>query len=588
MGLATSYGIADRGQAFDTVQAMQSMHGNRKRGLAASENIFAATQVGIPIELGREVEVQGKSQGMEAGELLRYMVTGGEASGRSPQDVSTAASSLKFFDNKAFGVAYASALAGTVQPREIKTYTKRGGEALSGTSKLMPWFEEQGVGEGATQMERLAALAKKGITKQADFAAIGLDEKIQQESLMSVVPLFDTIKDITEKIRTQASDTMLWKKRVRMEEDMPLLKEKRKIDVLDSAIADADVEGPGAIPSLQLEQAEKINVKVLKDMQARQAFWFKLWDDDNRTSDKWIPVAAAHRMAIGTPAEQTAAKETPLGPRLVDAATQMVIRALPRAVQTAIPAVTAARRRQAFYGEFQQRTEAEKAALEKTDPAEQLRRMNQIKPMQSVPLDEAVQQAAGEVGYRRPSSRDNMRMNPLQADALNAEAAAYYKDHPQAAQQVPTPQPIPGEGARTVEDFAAKRTEAWYPNQKEEQKAWFPKPEELAEMGEQQSAPRFSVFPDRQVSPPESQPAAFPQQYQPDQPGMMPQAPAQVQEQPPAPVQSPQVESGSLDRAAERLVGAADVMRTAGEQMVTAASMPPRGQTGLGSPDRDK
>ncbi|MHC4403118.1 MAG: hypothetical protein ACYTG0_25940, partial [Planctomycetota bacterium] len=91
--LGARYGVG-KGEAFSTVQALQSVLGDYQQGLQAAETTFAAAQVGIPVELGRELEVLGLSQGQAPGDMLRRAFVAGEASGRDPKALAKAAPAM--------------------------------------------------------------------------------------------------------------------------------------------------------------------------------------------------------------------------------------------------------------------------------------------------------------------------------------------------------------------------------------------------------------------------------------------------------------------------------------------------------------
>jgi len=56
--LAQKYGITNLGQAYDVAQAMQSTRGSFAAGMKTTESVFAASQIGIPVEAGKEVKIK--------------------------------------------------------------------------------------------------------------------------------------------------------------------------------------------------------------------------------------------------------------------------------------------------------------------------------------------------------------------------------------------------------------------------------------------------------------------------------------------------------------------------------------------------
>ena len=562
--LGTAYGVADRGEAFSTVQAMQSMHGSLAKGMAAAENIFAASQVGIPVELGREVEVQGRSQGMGVGELLRSTFVAGEASGRDPAAVATAAPGLKFFDDKHFGLALVSQLAGTIRPREIPTYTKRAGEALGDTSMLMEWFEKQGVGEGATQRERLAALAEAGIDTQKEYAEIGLTEKVQQESLMSVVPLFAKVDELTDAIREQSADEgMFLKKRAAIEEELPWMKPVREAAIMESRQADALAFGDQRDAAVRLERQEKMQGTALTEMGMRQAFWFDLQDEKGKTSMKGLGMAAAHRVAFGAPDE-----ERPSTVAGWVAEVDPILRTINRARK--------------FYNDFAEHVGAIDKALAEEDPARKLERAEAAQEARrrarqkavddalakEFAAGDAVEKAAAEIGltqpepfrWKRPAAPEASKIEPTPAASLQA---AELRD----VGPVEPPRDATGGFDR---------------GEKLERVAAVPSPPmAIPDAG---GGPRAAPAggPDSRIVvdvPTPPQQAAPPTVVV----HQVAEAPAAVGSPPTPPAAQPAaaVESRDLADAARRLAGAAETLDRFGQRVSS-------GRVGLGGPDRDR
>ena len=97
MALARKHGITQRGEAFNTVQALQSaLGGDFKAGMKAAGTVFAATQVGIPLEAGREAEVVGAATGQVPGQALRRAYVAGQLSSRDPALLAKAGRAMRW------------------------------------------------------------------------------------------------------------------------------------------------------------------------------------------------------------------------------------------------------------------------------------------------------------------------------------------------------------------------------------------------------------------------------------------------------------------------------------------------------------
>jgi len=301
--LAQRYGITERGVAYDTVQAMQSMLGSWEEGVKAAGTIFAAQQVGIPLELGRELEVQGISQGAAPGEMLRYAYVAGQASGRTPEDLADVIKGLKFFTDKSVGMAYAGAISGKFQ-EDLGTYVKRGGEELTDVSSIMDWFKERGAGPGTSQFQRLRTLYNVLVTEEGRktdaeinvaLKELGVSEKRARESLADAISLFGEVERIRGLIQKRAKPGLLIKERIGMEKELPEFKRTREIEQLQAAFAAEQAFGAGAPRAQEAEKEQYIRGLALKRMGYEQALWIDLIGPEGKSTPRaaWLAELAS-------------------------------------------------------------------------------------------------------------------------------------------------------------------------------------------------------------------------------------------------------------------------------------------------------
>lgn len=254
--LATQFGVSDRGEAFNTVQALQSARGGDYRaGLAAARTVFAASQVGIGVERGRELEVLGASQGQGPGQALRRAFVAGQASARDPEVLAGAAPGLKFFKDKDFGFAAAAVLAGSVRPDQLPTFVKQGGLALSDVGPVREALKARGI-QADTQQQRLAAMAKLGIDTPAEIKSFGVNELRQIESLAALVPNFGEVQRTQAAIKKQAQPGIFGRQRAAVEGELPITSLTRQIAIARSMYKDELAFGDEAVPATRetLEQ----------------------------------------------------------------------------------------------------------------------------------------------------------------------------------------------------------------------------------------------------------------------------------------------------------------------------------------------
>ena len=274
--LAQRYGIKERGVAFDTVQAMQSvMGGDIQKGMAASQEIFAATLAGMKLEDAKEVATLAAGLGFDPGTALRRAHAAGEASSRSPKELAKAAAGLKYWQDREVGWAAAATLAGTGRSQELRTYLKRGGAALStAPGAIQKKFAGMGMGE-AGQLQRLEKLAELGVTTPEAAGKFGFTEVREREAVSDLVKRLPELKRTIGAIREQAGSGLFQRERAAIEAEIPMTRLQRETDTLATMAADEAAFGPGG------EKAQRIEVGMAKiglALRRRGAEQFYLWD----------------------------------------------------------------------------------------------------------------------------------------------------------------------------------------------------------------------------------------------------------------------------------------------------------------------
>lgn len=284
--LGARYGITDRDVAYDIVQAMQSRYqGDLTAGLAAAETIFAATQVGIPLELGKELEVLGGAQKQETGRALRRAYVAGQLSERDPRTLARAAPALKFWQDKDVGFAAAAAIAASVQPEKVETQVRSGAIALGpmASAGFQKTLQRLGLAD-ATQLEKLKGLRAAGIVTPEQIGRAGLAEIRQVEALSTLLLNIDRIEDWTTKIRDRAEKPGLFaRERAKIEADIPMTRLARRIDETRAEYLNEMAFGPQAEESMRMELRDRMRGLTLRRL-GLQARWYGALDEEGRAS----------------------------------------------------------------------------------------------------------------------------------------------------------------------------------------------------------------------------------------------------------------------------------------------------------------
>ena len=270
--LAAQFGVTDRGQAFNTVQALQSVRkGDIVEGTRSARTVFEASQLGVPVELGRELELLGASQGQEPGQAIRRAFVAGQQSARTPATLATAAPALKFFDDKDTGFAAAGVLAGSVGEGNLQTFVKRAGIALSSVGAAQKKFEKLGLGK-ATQLERLTKLSDLGVDTAEELKEFGFTEIRSIEALAGLVPNVEEVKRIRGEIVKQAVPGLFSAQRKSLENQLPSAAKSRKIDVLSATFQNETAFGESSGAALDLEVEQKVRGLAFKKLGIEQVF----------------------------------------------------------------------------------------------------------------------------------------------------------------------------------------------------------------------------------------------------------------------------------------------------------------------------
>ena len=281
--LAAQFGITDRGEAFNTVQALQSaLGGDFEAGMKAAETTFRATQLGISLPRAREVAALGIAQGQGGPEALRRTYVAGQESSRDPEIIASGARGLGFFTDPVTGFAAAGQLAGGVGESELVTYVQAAGEALSATSNLDKVFKKLGVTAG-TEIEKLEALKEAGIITIEELAVAGLGEKRQRRALSILIPNVENVKRMRQAIEEKAIPGIFPSQRHAVETEIPQTRLARESRMLEARFKDAGAFGPHADAASAKENARQVRGVALRELGHETIFGMDVIDEEGRS-----------------------------------------------------------------------------------------------------------------------------------------------------------------------------------------------------------------------------------------------------------------------------------------------------------------
>ncbi len=283
--LGARYGVA-RGEAFQTVQAMQSaLGGDFEKGMVASRTIFAASQMGVPIEHARELELVGTSLGQAPGVTLRQGFAAGQLSKRDPALLATASPGLAYWKNKVTGFASAATLAGQFGG-ETSTFLKASGEALGQAGPLQKKFARMGMGD-ASQLARIQKLAEMGIDEPAELKKFGISEKRAVQAVSNLVKNVTEVVRLAKEIPELAQPGVFASQQAAVEAELPGSRLARQSARAAEEAKRESAFGKGAIAAQSTELLERSRAIALRRMGVESAGPFGMFDvisEEGRTT----------------------------------------------------------------------------------------------------------------------------------------------------------------------------------------------------------------------------------------------------------------------------------------------------------------
>jgi hypothetical protein len=269
--LAVSYGIADRGAAFNVVQTLQSARGgNLAAALKGAADVFAASQVGVPIQFGQEAEVFGTSFGMAPGELLKNLFVAGQISPREPETLVKAAPALAFWVDKMAGIAASTVISGSVPTEELGVYTKAAGIALSSQAadKFRESLAKMGAGPGLSQFQKAVVLKERGVDTAEELGAMGLQEIRETKALVTLLSgnNLRMMGEYMAEIPRRAAGDVFAGQRAGIEAELPMARFARESAILEAMHLQEKAFGPSSEKSERQGVTELIRGMALRKM----------------------------------------------------------------------------------------------------------------------------------------------------------------------------------------------------------------------------------------------------------------------------------------------------------------------------------
>lgn len=294
--LAASYGVSDRGLAFDVVQSLQSAirfedrsksdEQSWREALPASAEAFKLTQLGVSSKSAVDSVIQAMAQNVDPASFARKVYLAGEAGTRKPEDVAGAAKGMAFWDDKDFAAAAAAVISGeqakTGSEGETEVYLRQAGRALSGVGDLATkkFWQKKGLAADASQEARLAKLVELGIDTPEEIQAAGVGDMREIKGVQTLVKNFASLRNIRDHITENDRPGLLEARRYGVEQEIPTAGFARDLDIL-KVMQDNQKALPTDTAMLEEERLARARALALRRMGMRGNVIGGGFEDDN-------------------------------------------------------------------------------------------------------------------------------------------------------------------------------------------------------------------------------------------------------------------------------------------------------------------
>jgi len=246
------WGVAP-GQAWETVQALQSQLGSYPAGLAAAGAAWELSRASVPPQAAQQAVALGAGLGLTPEEAARAVYAAGEASSLSAAEMAAAApQGLPIYGGIGGGPVFGyQVMAGLskVYSGELGTMTKAAGITLStaeGTVGKM-WRRLGVTKPGEDPMAQLRALKDAGITTAQDLSRAGVTEQRQQMALSVLLGDLPGFEATAAKVaETFARPGVIGERLAGAEAELPEMRQAREMAELEAEIHLRDLYDPAA------------------------------------------------------------------------------------------------------------------------------------------------------------------------------------------------------------------------------------------------------------------------------------------------------------------------------------------------------
>jgi len=287
--LGAGYGV-DMGEAWDTVQALQSQSGGYEKGKKAAIDAWKLMQTGVNQKSAAEAVSIGMGLGMDSGTAARSFYAAGKESSKTAEEIAQSAKGLPKYmgieGGPQFGLAVAAQLSQIYKdPGSMGTFTKKFGGALL-DEKLWGNLGYKGkVGQDPfAQLDLLKTLGK-----DKSLTALGFTEEREKDALSLILRNVPELQARYKEIKTKgATPGYLGRIRSEAEAEMPEMKLDRIMSKAEQMQEGYKAFGPQATTASNTELLHKVRTMALQ-LQGKLSFI----EDDPYSWNEFIDQTAA-------------------------------------------------------------------------------------------------------------------------------------------------------------------------------------------------------------------------------------------------------------------------------------------------------
>ena len=289
------------GETWDAMQGLQAKEGTYEGG---KEYLRVALELsrnsGVELDAARNIVSIGTTMGVTAKQSSQLAYAAGETSQVKPEIIAQAAANalpgyVGVPGGALTGVSVLAALSSMwTDPGQLGIRGRQVGDAMQRrTGKVGKYWEESGLGEDATLLERAAYMISKGTTSKGALGAAGFNEKMSS-GLVVLLADMQNLRKVFQKVKEKYEDPDLLTGKIKaVYKEIPMVEVAHKIDAARQQTLASKMLSKGA----QRRQIEELGLQRLVAKSAETGGLRSMLSDDQGKATKSSRLEYATRLS---------------------------------------------------------------------------------------------------------------------------------------------------------------------------------------------------------------------------------------------------------------------------------------------------